>query len=132
MGTVVSFPRMPHIPEHRRGPDRRRQPRGGRRATDRHGYAPLVLVVDDDADSGSRSEAILSKLRFAVAPARNIDEALRIMAAIRPDLVVTREAGAERLRAAAQVAVVVTPDGDIAAEALVEEIRRALRARKRE
>ncbi len=125
---------MPHTPEQRRGPDRRRLPRGGRRATDRPGYAPLVLVVDEDADSGSRCEAILSKLRFAVAPARSVDEALRIMAAIHPDLVVTRESDAERLRTQApkQVAVVVTPDGDVTAETLVEDIRKALRARKAE
>lgn len=123
---------MPHTPEHRRGPDRRRLPRGGRRATDRAGYAPLVLLVDDDADNGNRCEAILSKLRFAVAPARGIDEALRIMTGVHPDLIVARSADAARLRAEAppHVPVVVTTDGGMEGDALVEAIRRALRAKK--
>ncbi len=129
MGTVVSFPRMPHEPEQRRSPDRRRQPRGGRRATDRPGFTPLVLVVDEEPENGSRCEAILSKLRFAVAPARSVGEALRIMAAIHPDLIVTREGNAARLRvgAPADIAIVATPDASLPGDALVEEIRKALR-----
>jgi hypothetical protein len=122
---------MPHTPEHRRGPDRRRLPRGGRRATDRPGYAPLVLLVDD-TDDGHRCEAILSKLRFAVAPARGIDEALRIMTGLQPDLIVARSADAARLRIEApqHVRIVVPADDRMEGEALVEEIRRALRAKK--
>lgn len=121
---------MPNVPE-RRGQDRRRVPRGGRRATDRPGYAPLVMVVDEDAESGSRCEAILSKLRFAVAPARGLDEALRIIATIHPDLIVAREDDAPRLRSAVPplVPVVVTPDGNVSPETLVDEIRKALRSR---
>src|SRR3979411_1533842 len=52
-------------------PDRRRTPRGGRRPSDPMGYSPLVLVADDDADSGARCVAILARLRFAVAPAHS-------------------------------------------------------------
>ncbi len=89
------------------------------------------MVVDDDAESGSRCEAILSKLRFAVAPARGLDEALRIIATIHPDLIVAREGDAPRLRSAVPplVPVVVTPDGNVSPETLVDEIRKALRSR---
>ena len=49
-----------------RGPDRRRQPRGGRRPTDVEGYAPLVFVIDPRPSGRDACEAILAKLRFAV------------------------------------------------------------------
>src|SRR5437763_17033828 len=71
-------------------PDRRRSPRGGRRPGDPQGYSPLILVADDDADSGARCVAILARLRFAVAPAHSVDEAVRVMQALRPTLIVAR------------------------------------------
>lgn len=131
MGIVVSFPLMPGAPDQRRGADRRSRPRGGRRAEDKNGYAPLVMLVDEDAASGERCEAILAKLHFAVAPARSVDEALRVMAALRPEIVVARQADAGRLRAEApqHVPVVGIEDGT-SAEALVEEIRKALRTQR--
>jgi hypothetical protein len=132
MGIVVSFPLMPGGPEQRRGADRRSRPRGGRRAEDKTGYAPLVMLVDEDAASGERCEAILAKLHFAVAPTRSVEEALRVMAALRPEIVVAREADAGRLRAEApqHVPVVGIADGT-SPEALVDEIRKVLRTHKR-
>ena len=129
MGTVVSFPRVPGTPEQRNGADRRTRPRGGRRASDKTGYAPLVLLVDEDAASGERCEAILAKLHFAVAPARGVEEALRVMAALRPEIVVSRPADAGRLRAEApeHVPVVAVLEEGLTPEALVEEIRKAIR-----
>lgn len=120
---------MPGSPDKRQGADRRSRPRGGRRAGDQPGYAPLVLLVDEDADSGSRCEAILAKLRFAVAPARTVDEALRVMEALRPNLVVARVADVSRLQAATptNVPLVVLTDALADPEAMVEEIRRAIR-----
>ena len=49
MGNVIAFRRMNDEHEQRRGPDRRSTRRGGRRDGDRKGYAPLVLIVDDNA-----------------------------------------------------------------------------------
>ena len=126
---------MTHPPERRDGSDRRRQARGGRRPTDEDGFAPLVLVADDDAGSNARCEAILAALRFAVAPAHSAEEALRVMHALRPNLVVSHlrdDADFRyRLRADATTAGVpvisVTPETE-APEKLVEEIRRVLRA----
>src|SRR5688572_22119201 len=88
VGIIVSFPRMPGNPDKRQGADRRSRARGGRRAGDKAGYAPLVLLVDENAENGARCEAILAKLRFAVAPAHTVDEAIRVMEALRPNLVV--------------------------------------------
>jgi PleD family two-component response regulator len=121
----------------RNGPERRRQPRGGRRPEDREGFAPLVLVADDDAGSGARCEAILAALRFAVAPAHSAEEALRVMHALRPNLVVSHlrddRAFKERLgsdNATAGVPIIsVTPEIE-EPEALVAEIRRVLRTER--
>ncbi len=126
---------MAHILEHRRkGPDRRRLPRGGRRAEDRAGYAPLVLLVGGNADVVGQSEAVLAKLRFAVATSGTVDEALRVMTGLRPDIVVADADGAARIRLEApeHVPVVVLDDTMRAdREALVEGIRATIRANRK-
>jgi CheY-like chemotaxis protein len=111
--------------------------RGGRRPGDVQGFAPLILVADDDLDTSARCEAILAGLRFAVAPARTSEEALRVMHALKPNLVVMHlKDGAglqERMaadRATADVPIVnVTPEISEPG-ALIEEIRRVLRERR--
>lgn len=122
--------------ERRQAYDRRRWPRGGRRDGDRAGYSPLVLVVDEDAGSAARSEAILATLRFAVAPAGSIDEALTIMSALRPNLVVAQVSDPERLRRemeaaekTAHVPLVIVTESLREPLAMIEEIRRVLGAR---
>jgi hypothetical protein len=131
MGHIIAFPRPHGAPDHRQGPDRRRLRRGGRRATDQPGYAPLVLIIDADPDSNERCEAILARLHFAVAPTRSIEEATRVMEALRPNLIVARIADAAALRQAtgADVPVILLADDLLDPERLVEEIRRELRAR---
>ena len=123
---------MAHILEHRSGgPDRRRLPRGGRRADDVNGHAPLVLLVGGDADVVGQSEAVLAKLRFAVATSATVDAALRVMSGLRPDIVVANAADAARLRLESPDHVpVVVLDDDMRSsrEALVEGIREAIRA----
>jgi hypothetical protein len=132
MGNVIAFPRVPGAPDNRQGPDRRSARRGGRRATDKPGYAPLVLLVDGDADSNARCEAILAKLHFAVAPTRSIEEAQRVMSALRPNLIVARVADAETLKQsmADDLPIVFLTDQMTDPEVLVEEIRRELRSRQ--
>jgi hypothetical protein len=129
MGTVVSFPRVPGLPEKRQGTDRRSRPRGGRRAGDKAGFAPLVLLVDEDAEKSARCEAILAKLRFAVAPAHTVDEAIRVMEALRPNLVVARVQDEPRLKNATPsgVPLVTLNERHNDLEEMIEEIRRALR-----
>jgi|SRR2546430_4704800 len=126
---------MTSTPDRRFGSDRRRQGRGGRRPEDQDGFAPLVLVADDDAGSGARCEAILAALRFAVAPAHSSEEALRVMHALRPNLVVShlRDDAAFRERLGADNTTAGVPIISVTREieepeALVEEIRRVLRS----
>jgi hypothetical protein len=108
----------------RRGPDRRRQSRGGRRTGDLDGFAPLVLIVGEDATVVEQAEAILAKLRFAVSTATEPDQALKIIDDLRPNLVVVSGRHEPLIRAATHVPVVVMPD---ALETLIDGIRRALR-----
>jgi hypothetical protein len=123
---------MAHILEHRSGgPDRRRFPRGGRREGDGGGYAPLVLLVGADADVIGQAEAVLAKLRFAVATSATVDSALRVMSGLRPDIVVADPDDAARIRLEApeHVPVVVLDETMRASrEALVEGIRETIRA----
>jgi CheY-like chemotaxis protein len=133
-----NIPRMTSDPEKERraGPDRRHTPRGGRRPEDPQGYSPLVLVADDDANNGARCVAILSRLRFAVAPAHSVEEAIRVMQALRPNLIVARLSDEPALRA--EMArdpsigdiplIALTPEND-APQLMIEEIRRVLRDR---
>jgi DNA-binding response OmpR family regulator len=91
-----------------------------------------VLLVGGDADVVGQSEAVLAKLRFAVATSGTVDEALRVMSGLRPDIVVADADGAARIRLEApeHVPVVVLDDttrGD--REALVEAIRETIRAK---
>ena len=114
--------------------DRRTTPRGGRRPGDAQGYSPLILVADDDANSGAHCVAILARLRFAVAPAHSVDEAIKVMTSLHPTLVVTRLKNEAALRE--QMAahpdlgdipiLALTPEND-APQLMIEEIRRVLR-----
>jgi PleD family two-component response regulator len=130
MGNVIAFRRMNDPHDQRRGPDRRATRRGGRREGDRKGFAPLVLIVDDNEDSNSRCEAILARLHFAVAPTRSVEEASRVMDALRPDIIVARISDAAQLRraTAADLPIVLLADDILDPEVLIEEIRRELRA----
>ena len=122
------------MPDKRHGADRRTRPRGGRRLGDQQGFAPLVLLVDEDADNGDRCEAILAKLKFAVAPAHTLAEATRVMDALRPNLIVGHVSDPDALRRAAppNIPLVILDHALSAPEAMVAEIRRALRKRATE
>ena len=68
--------------ERRRSPDRRQTARGGRRDAD-HSGRPVVLVVDDHADSRELMAVVLQEIGVAMAEAATGREALR-RAASRP------------------------------------------------
>jgi CheY-like chemotaxis protein len=117
-------------PEHRKGPDRRTQARGGRRAEDRQGFAPLVLVAADDAASREISETILARLHFAVAPIDSIEKAVAIIPTLRPDVIVVHardKRALERVTWPSAVPVVNVTDETREPDTLVEAIRRAIR-----
>jgi DNA-binding response OmpR family regulator len=114
----------------RKGPDRRKYARGGRRPTDKTGFAPLVLVADEDAESGAMSEVILAKLRFAVARVDSVDKAVTVLGTLRPDVIVARAKDLAPLQRAAWpsgVPFVAVTDENREPEELVDAIRRAIR-----
>jgi hypothetical protein len=122
---------MPNTPEHRSGPDRRKLARGGRRAGDPAGFAPLVLLVGSGETLVADSETILAKLRFAVAMSNNVEDALRVMTGIRPDVIVAEADAASRIRLEAPEhlpVVVMSDEMHSDPELFVEEIRQSLRA----
>ncbi len=120
--------------ERRTQGDRRSTPRGGRRPSDPRGYSPLVLVADDDAANGARCVAILSKLRFAVAPAHSVEEAIKVMQALHPNLIVARLSDEPVLRkhmtddpSIGDIPIVTMTVANDNPDVLIEEIRAALR-----
>lgn len=122
---------MTGTPEQRQQPDRRRHQRGGRRPTDKPGFAPLVLVADENAESGAMSEVILAKLRFAVARVDSMEQAVTVIGTLRPDVIVARARDLSPLQRAAWpsgVPFVAITDENREPTALVNAIRRAIRA----
>jgi hypothetical protein len=89
-----------------------------------------VLVVGDGGAPQRESETILRELKFAVAPAADVREALRVLESLQPDLIVARQEDASKLRGAA-LPVVEYSSEDAADGRLVERLRDALRGRRR-
>jgi CheY-like chemotaxis protein len=121
-------------PDRRAIKDRRSTPRGGRRPEDPRGYSPLILIADDDAANGARCVAILSKLRFAVAPTYSVDEAIKVMRTLQPNLIVARLSDEPELRrlmaedpSIQTIPMVTMTAANDNPDVLVEEIRAALR-----
>ena len=120
--------------EQRQQPDRRRRPRGGRRATDVAGFTPLVFVVEANERRREVCETILARLKFAVAPFATADAAVAVMSGLRPEVVAAGRAEYMRLRDRMAVGsdglvipLVLIPD-DAPPDAIVESIRTALRS----
>ena len=119
--------------ERRKDADRRSAARGGRRPDDRVGFAPLVLVLGSPQERESECEAILARLRFAVAPATDVGDALRVVDSVHPDLIVAGPHAADRLRREPSISVpIIEFGGEIGdGTALIERIRDAMRVRNR-
>ena len=115
--------------ERRARSDRRGAPRGGRRSHDKPGTTPLVLVVGHGGAPQRESETILRELKFAVAPAADLNEAIRVVEGLHPDLIVAQREEASQLRASKSVDVpVVEYDGSAQdTDGLIERVRQAIR-----
>ena len=92
---------MASIAEQRERSDRRKQSRGGRRPYDRPGFAPLILVADEESQSLEMCEAILAKLHFAVAPVNSVEKAVAVIETLRPDVIVAHVKDVMALKRAA-------------------------------
>ena len=121
--------RMSTPSEGRRDQDRRRAARGGRRPHDRPGTTPLVLVVGNGGAPQRESETILRELKFAVAPASDVSEALRVVEGLQPDLIVAPADDASRLRGTG-VPIVEYTSSDAADGGLVKRMREVIRKRR--
>jgi CheY-like chemotaxis protein len=123
---------MEDLKEQRQGVGRRRHPRGGRRSTDVSGYSPMILFVDEDSYKRDVAEAILSKLRFAVAPVESVDRAVAVTRAMRPAVVLANEKDVNDLRRrifqSTPIPIVALTHELRTADGLVDAIRIALRA----
>ena len=128
--------------------DRRRVPRGGRRTTDRPGRYPPVLVAD--SDDGARRPCVryLQLFGFQVEEARTGDDAVAVIDAVQPQVVVAEltlpsaERLTERLTQDVGIPVIVMATDDASSiqpqaiavlvkpfplATMLEEVRRVLR-----
>ena len=78
--------------------------------------------------------AILARLRFAVAPAHSVEEAIKVMEALRPNLIVARLRDEPALRAhmvenpaLGDIPLITLTEENDAPQLLIEAIRTALR-----
>jgi urocanate hydratase len=90
-----------------------------------------VLLVGSGESVIAQSEAVLAKLRFAVATSGSVEEALRVMTGIRPDVVVAEAEAASRIRMEAPEHMPVVEMNDEMRddpERFVDGIRQSLRS----
>ena len=89
------------------------------------------MVVGDYAAVGDAIGAVLAKLKFAVAPSPTVDDALRILTTLRPDLILANadDAGRIRLECPEYTTVLVVSD-EMRDDPLllIEEVRKVFRA----
>ena len=93
----------------------------------------MVFVIDGDERRRDVCEAILAKLRFAVAPFESSESAIAVMSSLRPEVVVAGSVDYTRLRDPLQavsttqgIPLVEILDGGTH-DAVVDAIRAAIR-----
>jgi DNA-binding response OmpR family regulator len=93
-----------------------------------------VLLIGDDGPVTGMAEAVLARLRFAVTTSKTVEEALKVVPGIRPDIIVAGADAAERVRREAPEhlsVVVMTEAMRQDPEVLIPAIRETLRANPR-
>jgi hypothetical protein len=95
----------------------------------------MIVVIDGDSGTRDIAEAILAKLRFAVAPFESVDLAMSAMRALLPEAVVARQDAAAAIsgllpndRRGRPIPLLPITDDLEAPEALVDALRRLLRS----
>ena len=88
------------------------------------------MVVGNHAAVGDAAGAVLAKLKFAVVPVASVDDALRIMQTMRPDIVTANAGDAAQIRRKRpdQLAVVVEDAMRDDSQLLVDRIRETIRS----
>ena len=90
-----------------------------------------MVVADEEPGSRTTCETILAKLNFAVAPVDSVAKALKVMTALRPEVVVAKVRDPELLQQQSLAPVVIVTEAMGDPDILVEAIRKALRSRAR-
>jgi hypothetical protein len=89
------------------------------------------MVVDPNERRSDISEAILVKLRFAVAPVESVDKAVAAIPALHPEVIVSSEDDLRRIVAlvpsANGIPIVAIDEHTRTTDALIDAVRRALR-----
>ena len=89
------------------------------------------MVVGDHAAVGDAIGAVLAKLKFAVAPSPTVDDALRILTTLRPDLILANAGDAGRILLECpehNTVLVVSDEMRDDPLLLIEEVRKVFRA----
>jgi DNA-binding response OmpR family regulator len=71
-----------HTHHHTRGPDRRRFPRGGRRADDRPGRSPRIAIIEPYDGVRRPCARYLEHFNFEVAEATDLDQGIELIASM--------------------------------------------------
>ena len=88
------------------------------------------MVVGDHAAVGDATGAVLAKLKFAVAPSNTVEDALRVLTTLQPDLILANADDAARLRREwpeYRAVLVVTDDMREDPYVLIAEVRKLLK-----
>ena len=95
----------------------------------------MIVVIDSDSGSLDVAEAILAKLRFAVAPFKSVDQAMSAMRALIPEAIVADESAAMAIRGrlptdrgGRDIPLLALTSELSAPDALIDALRRLLRS----
>jgi len=89
------------------------------------------MVIDPDPDRRHISEAILAKLRFAVAPVESVDKALSVIRSLAPAAIVGHADDLQRMRNVLPletIPFIAVSDEMARTDKLVQLVRAALRS----
>ena len=89
------------------------------------------MVVGDHFAVGDAALAVLAKLRFAVTPSPTVEDALRVLRMMQPDLIVANADDGARIRLECpehRSVIVMSDEMRQDPHLLIEEIRKMIRA----
>ena len=89
------------------------------------------MVVGDHFAVGDAALAVLAKLRFAVTPSPTVEDALRVLRMMQPDLIVASADDGARIRLECpehRSVIVMSDEMRQDPHLLIEEIRKMIRA----
>ena len=86
-----------------------------------------MSLVGSGRQIAEGSDAILATLKFAVATSPTVDDAIRVLGDLRPEVIVASAVDVGAIRAAPAVPVVVVPPAEDSPERLTDRVLRTVR-----